>query len=92
MRPLTVRRLASGLANAPMTSMSARARRLRAGDLLKPFVSKVGAKSVVPVVTDANVAGTSIFSRCWTMLGKAGIATRPVVMAPGEDEQKLRRS
>ena len=56
---------------------------LRSGDLLKPFVSKVGAKGVVPVVTDAHVADLHL-QPLLEILGKAGIAARPVVMAPGE--------
>ncbi|HWA69805.1 MAG TPA: 3-dehydroquinate synthase [Rhizomicrobium sp.] len=50
----------------------------RAGELLRPM-----AKGTVPVVTDENVARLHL-RPLLDALGKAGIAARPVVMAPGE--------
>jgi 3-dehydroquinate synthase len=50
----------------------------RAGELLKPF-----AKGVVPVVTDENVAGLHL-QPLLDALSAAGIAAKPIVMAPGE--------
>jgi 3-dehydroquinate synthase len=55
----------------------------RAGELLAPFVSKVGAQGVVPVVTDSHVAELHL-PRLQESLRKAGIEARAVVMPPGE--------
>lgn len=54
-----------------------------AGDLLKPLLSQNKARGVVPVVTDAHVADIHL-ARLQDELGKAGIETRTIVMAPGE--------
>ncbi|HVV28363.1 MAG TPA: 3-dehydroquinate synthase [Rhizomicrobium sp.] len=50
----------------------------RAGERLKPL-----ARGTVPVVTDAHVAEIHL-RRLLDVLDRAGIAARPVVMAPGE--------
>jgi 3-dehydroquinate synthase len=50
----------------------------KAGDLLKPL-----ARGIVPVVTDSHVADIHL-ARLQDVLGKAGIQTRAIVMAPGE--------
>jgi 3-dehydroquinate synthase len=50
----------------------------RAGELLKPLV-----RGPVPVVTDSHVADLHLTTLV-DILSKAGIDTRPIVMAPGE--------
>jgi 3-dehydroquinate synthase len=55
----------------------------RAGELLKPLVSKIGSGGMVPVVTDEHVARLHLQPLLDT-LAKAGITARPIVMAPGE--------
>ena len=54
-----------------------------AGELLKPFVSKVGSGGVVPVVTDSHVAELHL-PRLMDVLRKAEIDARAIVMPPGE--------
>jgi 3-dehydroquinate synthase len=53
-----------------------------AGALLKSFL-KSGARGTVPVVTDGNVAALHL-EAFQAALARDGIATRPIVMAPGE--------
>jgi 3-dehydroquinate synthase len=55
----------------------------RAGALLKPLLLEIGAKGVVPVVTDSHVAELHL-PALLENLRQAGIDARAIVMPPGE--------
>ena len=55
----------------------------RSGELLATLASNMGAKGVVPVVTDSHVADIHL-AALLASLRQAGLDARAIVMPPGE--------